>query len=510
MITDHLYKHAGRQADKPFLVFGERDIGYGEMARLVSRQAHRLHQAGVKPGQHVALLCGNRPAFLVSWFAINELGAVAVPLNVSLVGDGLQYTLRQSEAVLLMIEPDLLEGKRKAIEGLGTNLPTVVIDETMEADNGEAVARWQLATKPVPMAANSILYTSGTTGLPKGVVLPHRAYELAGQDMVQSLGVTADERILVFLPLFHANPQMYAVTSTLQAGATLVLLPKFSASQFFADAVHHRATGFTFVGTVLSILEKQHPGDHRAHGLKWCVGGGAPARVWQEVESRFGVKVRELYGMTETGGWVTMNTAPGSRLGTVGLPRRGVEIAVRDPQGNALPVGEKGEITARSDDDGMFFTEYWNNPDATAGTLKHGWLFTGDRGYLDPDGYLYFDGRVKELIRRGGEMIAPTEIEQQLLKHPAVKDCAVVGVPDDIMGEEVKAVIVASETVSPQALQAFLDGRVPAYMVPRFFTFTQAIPKTETQKIKRHELGSIAAETIDTRPAGRAQQTATN
>src|SRR5690606_4408114 len=117
---------------------------YGEMARLVSRQAHRLHQAGVKAGQHVALLCGNRPAFLVSWFAINELGAVAVPLNVSLVGDGLQYTLRQSEAVLLMIEPDLLEGKRKAIEGLGTNLQTIVIDETMEADNGEAVARWQL------------------------------------------------------------------------------------------------------------------------------------------------------------------------------------------------------------------------------------------------------------------------------------------------------------------------------------------------------------------------------
>lgn len=191
------------------------------------------------------------------------------------------------------------------------------------------------------MSANSILYTSGTTGLPKGAVLPHQAYVSAGIDMVRSLDVSADDRIMVFLPLFHANPQMYAVTSILRAGATMVLLPKFSASRFFEDAKAYGATGFTYVGTVLSILEKQHPGERREHQLKWCVGGGAPERVWREVESRFSVRVNELYGMTETGGWVTMNTADETRLGSVGRPRKGVEISIRDPEGLPVRVGEK-------------------------------------------------------------------------------------------------------------------------------------------------------------------------
>ncbi|HUH59531.1 MAG TPA: ATP-dependent acyl-CoA ligase, partial [Candidimonas sp.] len=175
------------------------------------------------------------------------------------------------------------------------------------------------------------------------------------------------------------------------------------------------------------------------------------------------------------------------------------EISIRELDGRALGVVEMGEITDSSSVEGMFFTEYWNNPESTAATLKQGWLYTGDRGYLDEDGYLYFDGRVKELIRRGGEMIAPTEIEQQLLKHPAIKDCAVLGVPDDIMGEEIKVVIVASEPVAPEALQVFLKGRVPDYMIPRFFGFVDEIPKTETQKIKRHELMRLDAESIDTR-----------
>src|SRR5690606_11544924 len=310
---------------------------------------------------------------------------------------------------------------------------------------------------------------------------------------VHSLGVTAEERILVFLPLFHANPQMYAVTSTLVAGATMILLPRFSASRFFDDVRHYEATGFTFVGTVLSILEKQYPEPQGDHQLRWCVGGGAPKRVWEELEVRFGVRVNELYGMTETGGWVTMNTEDQTRLGSVGRPRRNVEICIRDLEGRQLPVGEKGEITARSAEPGMFFTEYLNNPEATASTLKDGWLYTGDRGFLDEDGYLYFDGRLKELIRRAGEMISPTEIEQQMLKHPSVKDCAVVGVPDDITGEEVKAVIVAREQVAPDDLLAFLDGRIPRYMMPRYFTFVSEIPKTETQKIKRHELSKLDA-----------------
>jgi acyl-CoA synthetase (AMP-forming)/AMP-acid ligase II len=302
---------------------------------------------------------------------------------------------------------------------------------------------------------------------------------------------------MVFLPLFHANPQMYAVASVLQAGATLVLLPKFSASRFFDDAIRYAATGFTYVGTVLSILEKQNPDARRDHGLAWCVGGGAPERVWREVEERFGVSVRELYGMTETGGWVSMNRPGETRFGSVGLARESVELSIRDEQGNFLAAREKGEVVTRAVPASKFFTGYWNNPEASASALRDGWLYTGDRGWMDDDGYLYFDGRIKELIRRGGEMIAPTEIEQQLLKHPSVRDCVVVGVADDIMGEEIKALVVTSSFVEPTALHSFLATRLPAYMMPRYIGFVDSIPKTETQKVKRHELAGIQAHIVD-------------
>ncbi|AUL13948.1 class I adenylate-forming enzyme family protein [Bordetella bronchiseptica] len=496
MITDRLYALAESQPDAIALVFETRQYRYRELADMVSAMAARLHQAGVRPGDHIALMCGNRPAFLACWFALGELGAVCVPLNTGLVGEGFCYSLAKSESRLLIVEPELLAPRRDTLAAMEGAPPVLEIDAAMDLPPAEPPARWA----GPPCAAgdlNSILFTSGTTGLPKGVTLPHGAYVAASDDMVQSLALTRADRILVFLPLFHANPQMYAVASVLGCGATLVLLRNFSASRFFDEAVAHGATGFTYVGTVLSILDKHYPEPRRDHALRWCVGGGAPARVWEAVESRFGISVRELYGMTETGGWVSMNTPQRARFGSVGHARAGIELAVVDEAGAPVAIGAKGEIVARSERPHVFFSEYWRNPEATAGTLKQGWLHTGDRGYLDEDGFLYFDGRQKELIRRGGEMIAPTEVEQQLLKHEQVRDCAVVGVPDDIMGEEVHAYVVLQGEPDAGALQAFLKARLPAYMAPRYFSFVPAIPKTETQKIKRHLLADLPAQVVD-------------
>jgi acyl-CoA synthetase (AMP-forming)/AMP-acid ligase II len=497
VITDRLYEGASLHPDKVFLFYGERQFTYRSTADMVSILAASLHARGVRRGERVALLCGNRPGFLICWFAINELGAICVPLNTGLVGDGLRYTLTQSEASVLLIEPELLEAKCRDVDTLTSQLAIIPITDSMECDPIRTVARWTAGERAALDSPNSILYTSGTTGLPKGVVLPHAAYVAAGEDMVHSLALTSDDRIMVFLPLFHANPQMYAVVSVLHVGAAMVLLPKFSASRFFEDAQRYAATGFTYVGTVLSILEKQNPTACRNHSLAWCVGGGAPERVWREIEDRFGISVRELYGMTETGGWATMNRTGATRFGSVGRPRESVEVSIRDEQGNPLGAKQKGEVVVRAQPSDKFFTGYWNNPDATASTLKNGWLYTGDRGWMDSDGYVYFDGRIKELIRRGGEMIAPTEIEQQLLKHNLVRDCVVVGVADDIMGEEIKALIVTSGPVDALQLREFLSDRLPAYMVPRYVGFVESIPKTETQKIKRHELAGVQANIVD-------------
>jgi long-chain acyl-CoA synthetase len=501
MISEQLHIRAVEHPGRAFVVTDRGEITYGEMSRLVRLYAAKL-ALRVMRGQTIALMCSNRPAFLIAWFALSDLGAITVPLNTGLVGDGLRYTLKQSGAVLLLIEPELLNLRQSNLAELGPELLIELLDDSVESDQSKGRDRAPLQqTRETP---NSIIYTSGTTGLPKGAVLTHGAYRLAGMDMAHSLELSHQDRILVFLPLFHANPQMYAVMPALEVGATIILLPKFTAGGFFEAARRHRATGFTYVGTVLSILVKRYEERQREHGLRWCVGGGAPAEIWRAVEDRFGIAVRELYGMTETGGWVSMNTAAAMRFGSVGAPRKGVEITVRNEVG-ITPTGEPGEIVVRAVDPVTFFRGYWNNPQATAATLRDGWLHTGDRGRCDADGFLFFDGRLKELIRRGGEMVAPVEIELQLLKHPRIRECAVFAAPDEIMGEEIAAAIVADQPIAADEILHFLTGRLPTHMLPRFVAFANALPKTETEKIKRHELTGFLASAIDLRnrsPAG--------
>src|SRR5690625_5154351 len=495
-IADYLYMHANKQPEKTFLFFSDEQYSFKKMAQLVSAYATHLEKTGVRAGDRIALICGNRPAFLIAWLAINELGAIVVPLNTSLKGDSLRYTLTHSESKKLLIEPDLLVEKKESIAQL-KNLDIELIGSRLAQLNGDTNLIRHPSQTANPLRPASILFTSGTTGLPKGVVISHQSYLSAGRDMCVSLGLNENERIMVFLPLFHANPQMYAICSSIVKGCSVILLPRFSASGFFTDAVSYQATGFTYVGTVLAILEKQYPSKNLDHHVQWCVGGGAPKEVWEKIESRFGTAVRELYGMTETGGWVSMNTVGQTKLGSVGKARHNVTLKIKAANGAIAGTNVKGEILAYSSEPGMFFSEYWNNPIETASTIQDGWVHTGDRGWLDEEGFLYFDGREKELIRRGGEMISPTEIELCVMEFDDITDCAVVGVADEIMGEEIKLVVVIKKSFDLDGFYQYLIEKLPKYMVPKFLTKTDFIPKTETQKIKRHELNKIDGETIN-------------
>lgn len=497
MITDLLAQRAAERPHAPFVVTLEREYSYAEIHLAAGRFASRLAREGIGKGDHVALLAGNGAAFVIAWLGIGLRGAVAVTLNNQLIADGLRYSIDQCDARVLVVDREWESTRAVQLDERQASLPRILIED----DAAFVASLADLAvTAPVPVSPRApctIMYTSGTTGLPKGVVNSHMAYLATGRATARALHITQDDRILVFLPLFHVNPQMYAVMSTLTTGAALVLLPRFSAATFFDDAIRLRATGGTFVGTVLSILVARHKGERRDHGMRFLFGGGAPKAVWQAVEERFGIRVYEAYGMTEVGGWTTGNTVDESRFGSCGKARADLEVRVVDADDQPLPPGQVGEIVVRPKEPDTILIGYHKKPEQMVDACRNLWFHSGDLGSFDEDGFMYYHGRMKELIRCSGEMISPVEIETVLRRMPEVTDCAVVAVPDAITGDEIKAVIVAAGGSDPGAVQDFLAARLARFMLPRYIEFAAAIPKTETEKIQRNKLQYLDARVHD-------------
>ena len=502
MITDLLRTHALERPEAPFIVTAERTYSFGEIELASRRLATRLEALGVGCGDHVALLAGNGAAFLLAWFAISLRGAVAVTLNTQLIGDGLRYSIDQSDARVIVADREWVTSRAAQLDARQAALPHLVID----GDAGLLAALAELdPALPVEVPAHApctIMYTSGTTGLPKGVMNCHNAYVATGRATMRALRITSADRLMVFLPLFHVNPQMYAVMSALVSGAALILLPRFSAATFFDDAIRFGATGGTFVGTVLSILVTRHAGERRDHGLRFLFGGGAPNPVWREVEERFGIRVHEAYGMTEVGGWSCANTVDDFRFGSCGKPRTDLEVRVVDADDRPLAAGMPGEIVVRPRDPDTILMGYYRKPEQMLDACRNLWFHSGDLGSFDEDGFLFYHGRMKELIRRAGEMISPVEIETALRRMPAVADCAAVGVPDPVTGDEIKVVLVTEDDVTPAAVLAFLSERVARFMLPRYVEFVDAIPKTETEKIQRNKMLHLDARVHDLKSGG--------
>ncbi len=488
MIAGLLALRASETPDKVFIVTPEGDYSFSRIDLAARRLAARLASIGVGEGDHVALIADNCAAFIVAWFGISYRGAVAVTLNNQLMADGLRYSLDQCDAKLLIADLAWVDARAQHLDARQAAMPRIVIGS--DADFFAGLDGLEPA-EPAHVGAErpcSILYTSGTTGLPKGVVNCHNAYVAAGEATARALHITAADRIMVYLPLFHVNPQMYGVMSALVTGAAIILLKRFSAATFFDDAIRHGATGCTFVGTVLSILVGRHTAERRDHNMRFCFGGGAPREVWKTVESRYGIKVHEAYGMTEIGGWSSANTVDDSRFGSCGKPRADLEIRIFDKDDKEAAPGQQGEIVVRPRVPDVILLGYYKKPEQMLEASRNLWFHTGDLGSLDADGYLFYHGRLKELIRRSGEMISPVEIETCLRRMPSVRDCAVVAVPDAIVGDEIKAVLVCDGSVEPAAVRAFLKDLLPAYMLPRYVEFLDTIPKTETEKIQRNKL----------------------
>ncbi len=484
---------------QPFLLTDDDCYSYADIRRSALQFTGLLRDHGIGKGDCVAIIAGNSAAYVAAWFGAAMCGAITATLNNQLIADSLRYTIDQSQCQLIIADQDWVDNSHQYLTDEQKALP--LISFKGEADFFDQLSRLEPAAPEAvkPSDPSTILYTSGTTGLPKGVVNSHCAYFESGKGAAKLLDLSADDCLMVFLPMFHVNPQMMGIMSALAVGASIALRPKFSATTFFEDAKRFGATGCTYVGTIFSILANRYPGEQRDHNMKFCFGAGAHGDVWRAIEERFGMAVHEVYGMTELGGWTTASPRDERKYGSCGRVRDDIELMIVDEFDNEVPAGTKGEIVGRPRKPNRILLGYWNQPDKMVESTSNLWFHTGDLGSRDEDGYFYYHGRLKELIRRGGEMISPIQIETRLMDFPGILDCAIVGVPDPIMDEEVKAVIVPESRIDPDAVVAFLAEFFPGYMLPRYVEFTQQIPKTANQKVQRHLMKANGADVFDMR-----------
>jgi carnitine-CoA ligase len=492
-----LQARASASPDAPFVTFVGETVTYAEMLARSHAAADALAAVGLGRGDRLALMLPNCLEFLDLWFASALLGAVLVPINTALQGDGLRYLLEHSGAKILVIDAALAETVSAATEGGSAKARTFLRDSTREGDDvlatllGGAHPPASLA-EPTAEDLASILYTSGTTGLPKGVMNCHNAYTTAGREFaVETVRFRGDDVFYTTLPLFHINAQTLTTMGSIVSGRPMVLAPRFSASGMFDEARAHGATVFNYIGAMLTMLYKQTPrDDDTVNPIRLTVGGAAPRELWQAFEQRFACEILEIYGLTETACFCLSSPPEDIRVGKIGTPVSWSEVRIEGDDGEELGPGEPGEICIRSKRPDVMLMGYYANEQATAEALRGGWFHSGDRGEIDDDGYFTFVDRLKDSIRRRGENISSYEVERAVNDHPAVAESAAVAVPSELGEDEVMIVVVVKdgERLAPQELIAFCERRIARFMVPRYVRFVAALPKTGTERVRKFML----------------------
>ena len=498
-LTELLSDRVTRHPDKLALIFKERRWSYAEFQREVDRVAAGLLRIGVKKADRVAFLLPNSAEFLFATVAVTKIGAVFVPLNPQYTPEEAEYVLRHSEASIALTSPELLA----LVASVRVKLPDLKHVIVTGAGDYSSALSWDkflsgVLSSPVkseidPEDLASITYTSGTTDRPKGVMLSQYAYAFAPRMRAQGLGWSENDTVLCVLPLFHVNALCHTCIAMLSVGGSIVLTEKFSASRFWDEVREFGITTSSLMRTIpqilLSLPEKP---DDRDNPLRLIVTLLSP-EMHVRFEERFGVKGVPSYSLTEDIlSLIGPQNMPREKLGSCGVPLAPEvhRVAIHDETGVVLPPGKAGEIVKKSP---TVMKGYYKNPEATAKALKNGWLYTGDLGYLDEDGYLYFVDRVKDMVRRGDENISSEEVERVLNSHPQVAESAVIAVPDLIRGEEVKAYIVlkppaTAETVPPEDIWNFCRLHLAAFKVPRYIQYCAELPKTPSSKVQKNLL----------------------
>jgi len=490
-----LTESAGRTLGAAAIRLGEIELSYGELDDRSARLATLLHEKGFQQGDRVGVMLPNVPEFPIAYYGVLRAGGIVVPMNVLLKRREIAFYLEDSGAKLLLAWHGFADEARDGAADAGAEMI-----EVEPVSFAETSAELEPTSSLVDTGEDDtavILYTSGTTGKPKGAELTHlnlfRNADVSGRTTSE---ISQGDVVLGALPLFHSFGQTVSMNASLKVGACLTLVPRFDPGEALATMQRDGVTHFYGVPTMYGAL-LHHPERESfdTSSLRICITGGAsmPVEVLRGFEDAFGAKVMEGYGLSETSPVACSNHPDKERkAGSIGTPIEGVEMQVVDEDDNPVEQGEVGEIVIRGHN---IMKGYWKRPEATEEAMRGGWFHSGDMARTDEAGYFYIVDRKKDLIIRGGYNVYPREVEEVLYEHPKIREAAVVGVPHDEWGEEIGAAVVLhdGEELAPEEVSSYVKERIAAYKYPRVVWFIDELPKGPTGKILKREIEPPAA-----------------
>jgi crotonobetaine/carnitine-CoA ligase len=506
-LAAELRQAAAQAPDKPFIRMMNGEWTYRQVDSASDRLAAGLQAQGVRRGDNVSLLLPNCIEFALLWFALAKLGAVTAPVNTAFRGQVLSDAVNLVQSKLMLAHASLYPQLAEVRATLTHVAQYIIVGGDAEADcqswdTLQAHGAAPLAPPDIGFAELCLLlYTSGTTGRSKAAMIPHRFVLGQAALTIQGLGLTADDVLYCPYPMFHLDAAVMTIAPALLLRGVAAIGERFSVTRYWDEMRELKATVFDFMGATITMLWKQPPSaQDRNHPAR--LGWGVPLPAWApEFEARFGCRLVELYGLTEAGAMIfTPQDAP-RRVGSCGKPIGPFEVRLQDEDGFEVPVGQAGELVIRAREPSLIMHGYYGMPDASLSAFRDLWFHTGDLLRQDNEGWLYFVGRRKDIVRRRGENISAAEVEMVIEQHPDVLECAVIGVPSELTEEEVMACVVLRADTPPDAaeLSAFCSTRMARFMLPRYIRFLPSLPKTPTDKVEKFRLQNegISADSWD-------------
>ncbi|MEK5325714.1 AMP-binding protein [Aeribacillus sp. FSL M8-0254] len=504
-IIDLLHEKCRLHGDKPFLVFEDNNkkttmYTYQTFLQKVKKFSQVLLDLGIQKGDRVTLHLPNGSDFIVCWFSLARVGAVMVPTNILSTANEMEYTIAHSESVLLITEEEYLE-KFQSIQSKLPNLKKILLsrcknDLYKEISMDHLIEKAEGDIPPISLKSDdivSIMYTSGTTSKPKGCMITHANYLYTGEAVSKTLNFTPEDRALIVLPLFHGNGQYYLFMPALTVGASVAITERFSASQYFKQAKRlHATVGSLFAAPIRMILAQRFDEADKENPLRLIIfAQSVTPEQLQEFEQKYNVPLLQLYGMTETVAPPLMNPLYGQKDNTgIGKPILSAEVKLVDEAGKEVPVNKPGQIIVKGIPGRTIMKGYFKNEKATNETIQDGWLYTGDNAIMTENGYFYFVDRKKDMIKRAGENVAAMEVENVIMEHPDVYEAAVIGVPDEMRDEAIKAFVILKEgrQTTEQELIEHCRNRLSKFKIPNTIEFVKDFPRTSVGKIQKHLL----------------------